>query len=88
MSNFDHLDWSHTAEIPLPVKLGARLSASNPYWNERMETLPRAELEAYQTQQLAAVLALAYQKSAYYRETFDTAKVKPGDFENLVLHPL
>ncbi|MFO1429811.1 MAG: hypothetical protein U1F76_06685 [Candidatus Competibacteraceae bacterium] len=54
------------------------------YWNETIETLPRAELEAYQTHQLAVHLELAYQHSNYYHETFEKVKVRPADFNSLV----
>ena len=53
------------------------------YWNEAIETLPRAELEAYQTRQLATHLELAYQRSNYYHQAFETANVKPADFKTL-----
>ncbi len=53
------------------------------YWNEKIETLPRAELEAYQTRQLAVHLELAYQRSNYYHEAFEKVKVRPADFNSL-----
>ena len=53
------------------------------YWNKEIETLPRAELEAYQTKLLTEHLALAYNKSPYYREAFGKAGVKPADFSTL-----
>jgi len=53
------------------------------YWNETIETLPRAELEAYQTRQLAVHLELAYQRSNYYRNSFEKVKVRPTDFNSL-----
>jgi len=53
------------------------------YWNEKIETLPRAELEAYQTRQLAVHLELAYQRSNYYHESFEKVKVRPADFNSL-----
>lgn len=82
MSNLYNLDW-RTVEIPPRVELRAHQPASKSYWDERMETLPRVELEAYQTRQLAAVLALVYHKSDYYRDAFDAAGVKPGDLNSL-----
>src|SRR5512143_2375374 len=53
------------------------------YWNETVETLPRTELEAYQTRQLATHLEFAYRRSTYYHEAFETANVKPTDFQRL-----
>jgi phenylacetate-CoA ligase len=57
--------------------------SSRLYWDEKIETLPREELEKYQTEQLAKHLDLAYNKSGYYREAFDRAGVKPSDFKKL-----
>lgn len=59
------------------------IPVSKAYWNEAIETLPRAEIEAYQRKQLAAHFDLTYQRSSYYREAFDTAKVKPADLKSL-----
>ncbi len=53
------------------------------YWDEKIETLPRKDLEQYQTEQLAKHLKLAYNNSGYYREAFDKAGVKPSDFKQL-----
>jgi len=53
------------------------------YWDEKIETLPRRDLERYQTEQLAKHLDLAYNNSGYYREAFDSAGVKPNDFKQL-----
>lgn len=83
MSNLHHLDRSKRLETPLRPNLEARQSTSGLYWDERIETLPRVDLEAYQTRQLAAVLALVYYKSDYYRTAFNAAQVKPGDFNDL-----
>lgn len=83
MSNLYHLDWGKRPDAPSPPSPETRGSVNGPYWDKRIETLPRADLEAYQTRQLAAVLSLAYYKADYYRTAFNTAKVKPGDFESL-----
>ncbi len=53
------------------------------YWDEKIETLPRPELEKYQTEQLAKHLELAYNSSDYYRQAFNNAGVKPSDFKQL-----
>ncbi|WP_422445694.1 phenylacetate--CoA ligase family protein [Thermoanaerobacterium sp. DL9XJH110] len=57
--------------------------ANRLYWNEEIETLPRRELEAYQTRQLASYLEFAYNNSPFYKEHFDAAGVKPRDFKDL-----
>lgn len=53
------------------------------YWNEELETISRNELENIQEGLLSEHLALAYNKSEYYREAFDKAGVKPEDFKKL-----
>lgn len=53
------------------------------YWDESVETLARPELEKLQTRLLSEHLNLAYTQSAYYREAFDKAGVKPTDFKFL-----
>ncbi|MDD4922892.1 MAG: AMP-binding protein, partial [Bacteroidales bacterium] len=57
--------------------------AEKKYWDEAIETLPREELEKLQTKLLKKHLTLAYNKSGYYKEAFDAAGVKPGDFKKL-----
>ncbi|MDR0523183.1 MAG: phenylacetate--CoA ligase [Candidatus Methanoplasma sp.] len=53
------------------------------YWNEEIETMPRAELEEYQLRALREELEFAYENSPYYRRSFDAAGVKPGDLREL-----
>ncbi|CDG37311.1 phenylacetate-CoA ligase [Acetivibrio thermocellus BC1] len=53
------------------------------YWNEEIETMSRKDLEDYQFRLLSEHLALAYEKSQYYRQSFDEAGVKPSDFKKL-----
>lgn len=57
--------------------------SENRYWDEKIETLPRAELERLQERELKEMLEFAYENSAYYKEAFDLHGVKPADFENL-----
>jgi phenylacetate-CoA ligase len=53
------------------------------YWDEGIETIGRDELEEYQLVQLKAQIELAYEKSPYYRETFESAGVAPKDIQTL-----
>ena len=53
------------------------------FWDEELETLPRAELDKFQFQLLREQLKLAYEKSDYYKRSFDEAGVKPSDFKTL-----
>lgn len=53
------------------------------FWNEEIETLPREELEIYQLGKLKEQITLAYEKSPYYKESFDKAGVSPKDLQSL-----
>jgi phenylacetate-CoA ligase len=53
------------------------------YWNEEIETLPRAEIVKLQERELKEILEFSYSNSVYYKEAFDAAGVKPADFQNL-----
>jgi phenylacetate-CoA ligase len=56
---------------------------SKKYWNEKIETLPRAELEAYQLETLKEYLVFAYNNSLYYHKSFDEHGVNPNDLKEL-----
>jgi phenylacetate-CoA ligase len=60
-----------------------RISKRNRYFRKKLETLPREELEALQFEKTRATLESAYHRSAFYRELFDRAKVKPERFKRL-----
>jgi phenylacetate-CoA ligase len=53
------------------------------YWEPELETLPRPELEKLQLKRLQHHLAFAYERSPYYRASFDAAGVKPSDLKHL-----
>ncbi len=53
------------------------------YWNEKLETLPREELEEKQLEDLKEIVKFSYENSPYYRRTFDEAGVKPEDIKTL-----
>lgn len=53
------------------------------YWDEALETQPRAEWDALKLQLLQAHLAHAYQNSPYYRASFDAAGVHPDQLQSL-----
>ncbi|MDR3333605.1 MAG: phenylacetate--CoA ligase [Treponema sp.] len=48
------------------------------YWNPRMETLPRAELEAYQLAQLRAMVDCAL-RTPFYQERLHQAGIRTGE---------
>lgn len=53
------------------------------YWDESIETLPRPKLAEYQTEQLRKHLELAWDKSPYYRQSFESAGVSPSNLRRL-----
>ncbi|MDR1324945.1 MAG: phenylacetate--CoA ligase [Treponema sp.] len=48
------------------------------YWNERMETLPHAELETYQLEQLKKILAVAM-RTPFYQKRLSEAGINSAD---------
>ena len=55
----------------------------NKYWNEELETMPRAELEKKQLADLKEIVQFAYDHAPYYKRSFDAAGVKPSDIKEL-----
>jgi phenylacetate-CoA ligase len=53
------------------------------YWNEEIETMPRAELEALKLRRLQEVVFKEYTFVEYYRRKMDEAGVKPQDIHSL-----
>src|SRR5512146_668219 len=60
-----------------------RTVCDTPYWDEAVETLPRAELESLQLASLRDHLEHAYGGSPWYRRAFDDAGLLPRDVRNL-----
>jgi phenylacetate-CoA ligase len=54
-----------------------------PYWDEALETQPRADWEALKLQLLQRHLHHAYDTSPYYRASFDAAGVHPEEVRSL-----
>jgi len=53
------------------------------FWDEKIETMPRDALDAYQLKILKTYLNFTYTHSAYYHNAFNKAKVKPDDLQTL-----
>lgn len=53
------------------------------YWNQYTETLPRQKLDALHLHRVQALCRYAYERSAFYRQKFDAAGLKPGDIRSL-----
>ncbi len=52
-------------------------------WDEEFETLSYSEIEALQEERLKKVVKYVYENVKYYRELFDTIKLKPKDIRTL-----
>lgn len=50
----------------------------SPYWNPKMETMPRADLRRLQGVKLRAAVERAWERSPYHRRVFERAGVRPG----------
>lgn len=52
-------------------------------WNEKIESMPRAELEKIQLERLQKAVKRVYENVKYYRDKMDKAGVKPSDIKSL-----
>jgi phenylacetate-CoA ligase len=57
--------------------------ANSKYWNEKIETMPRTELEKLQLRKLKEQVKHCYEDSAFYRKKFKDAGLKPEDIKTL-----
>ena len=53
------------------------------YWNEKIETMPREELEELQLKKLQSTVKRAFDKIPYYNKKYSDAEVYPEDIETL-----
>ncbi len=53
------------------------------YWNELIETMPRADLEALQSDRLRRLVAMVYQRVPFYRQRLDEAGVTPAGVQDI-----
>jgi phenylacetate-CoA ligase len=53
------------------------------YWNEKIETMPRQDIQKLQLQKLKEQANFCYEKSSFYRKKFDSAGLKPQDIQTL-----
>jgi phenylacetate-CoA ligase len=52
-------------------------------WNEAVEAMPRAQLEALQSQRLAELVARLYDRVPFYRQALDARGIRPGSIRGL-----
>jgi phenylacetate-CoA ligase len=53
------------------------------YWNQQIETMPRADIQKQQLQKLKEIVKYSYENSKFYRKKFDAVGLKPGDIKRL-----
>ncbi len=56
---------------------------ANLYWNKKIETIPRNELEKHQFKLLKNLVKYCYDNSKFYRNKFKTAGITPTDIKTL-----
>ncbi len=52
-------------------------------WNEQLETLERAALDALQSERLAALVAYVYGRVPFYQRQFDKHNIAPSDIKDV-----
>src|SRR5271167_1750424 len=62
---------------------GTEEPASKKYWAPQFETAPRERIRQIQEEKLRAMLPYLYEHSAFYREKFRAAKMRPGDIRSV-----
>jgi phenylacetate-CoA ligase len=53
------------------------------YWNQKIETMPRADIQKNQLQKLKELVKYCYENSSFYRKKFDSVGLKPSDIQTL-----
>ncbi len=60
-----------------------RIAKDNNFFLKDLETLSSEDLKNLQFEKTGQTLERAYHQSAFYRQRFDKARVKPDDFKTL-----
>ena len=66
-----------------PIRRFSDAAAASPFWNAHAETLPRERLDALHLFRLRQLVRYVYDYSAFYRQKFDEAGLKPEDIRTL-----
>ena len=56
---------------------------NNSFWNEKIETMPRAEVEKHQLKLLKEKVKFCYENTAFYKKKFKSMGVSPDDIKTL-----
>src|SRR5207244_175271 len=62
------------------ARRGSRRDAmtGSPYWNPKMETLPREDLRRLQLEKLRRIATFAQKNSGFHRRRFEAARFEPS----------
>lgn len=71
-------EWSHVINDHIFQKYSP---GSEKYWDPKIETMPRRELEEIRNKKFRTMVSYLYDNSPYYHRKFDSLKLKPGDFQ-------
>jgi phenylacetate-CoA ligase len=66
-----------------PIVPFTKAAAESRYWNQRMETLPRAALDALHLAKLQKLVRYAYDHVPFYRQKYDAAGLDPAMLRSL-----
>ncbi len=69
--------------VEAPAGALSKESMGRPFWNQRLETIPRAQLDALHLARIQRLVTYAYENTAFYRRKLDAAGVKPSDIRSL-----
>ena len=69
--------------MPAPITYLTEKAQGARYWNEAIETMPRAKLDALHLEKLRKLVGYVYDHSPFYRRRLDEAQVKPADIRSL-----
>src|SRR5262245_29161773 len=71
--------------LPSALTCGGSLVAHtwSPYWNPKIETLPKEQLRALQLHKLQALVQRAWAESPFHRRLYERARVTPDKIRTL-----
>jgi hypothetical protein len=68
--------------VQAPAGALSKESMGRPFWNQRLETIPRAQLDALHLARIQRLVTYAYENTDFYRRKLDAAgklrELRPG----------
>lgn len=65
------------------IKQMTEKASGSQFWNQRIETMKRADLDALHLSRLQSLVQHAYDNTIFYRKKFDAFGLKPSDIKSL-----